>query len=104
MKRILTSIAIVASLVFAGSAAAGGKSSASCSVSGSTVTATGLPGGDIYLRSTYDYGRLWQPVGRADNGVLVVTVENPASVYEFISPPHGGGAKWGDNVKVFATC
>jgi hypothetical protein len=86
------------------------KINASCTYTGTTATAVGLPTNrEIWLRYVEDTGTVTQkPIGETSDGTLTVTVPDPefptsASVVsvQFTSKPRGG---YGDDYKTYASC
>jgi len=112
MKKLIVTVVALTAIPFIGGAAAGGKpSTGSCTVSGTTVTASGLPTNqDIWLRYVEDTGTVTQkPLGKTSDGTLVTTVPDPdfptsAAITDikFTSKPRGG---YGDDYnKTYAEC
>ncbi len=90
MKRIFASILVAAAVLIpvASVGAAKPTSGASCTVSGSTVTATGLPNRNITFLEEASFGTYSTPVGRPTDGTLVVESHTSPAVYSFVTGPH----------------
>lgn len=104
MRKLVAAIAfVVASL--AAPAGAGINNSATCTASGTTVTATGLPTNQVinFLLND-DAGTTGWVLGYTADGTWVVAVPAPGDVpvsYQFVSRTRGPDGK---NYTTFATC
>jgi hypothetical protein len=113
MRHGFSILVLVVAFAFAGPglAAKGGKpgggpaaQTASCSVSGSVVSATGLPTGEVInFMVTSAAGTTGWVLGISDNGTWSVPVPAPtgATTYQFVSKTWGPD---GSKYDVFASC
>ena len=105
-RALVAAAAIAGALSVAGSPAQAAKSPvpSSCTISGSTVSATGLPTDQVINFLISDHTGTWGwVVGYSSNGSLAVSIPSPngPSTYMFTSKTWGPN---GSKYTVFASC
>jgi hypothetical protein len=106
MRRFLVPLALIVVLGTSSVAGAAGRkgarSSATCSVAGSTVTAVGLPTGEVInFMLTDETGTRGWVLGYTPDGTWAVAVPAGEATYAFVSRTYG---RDGSRYDVFATC